>query len=266
MEQHVDFSIFGVVPLEIYRLTGDTALRAAGLRFADRQWSGATSVISSEARYWADDFFMLPIVQLQAYRATGDAKYIDRTARFATAYLDSLQQPNGLFFHGLNSPFYWGRGNGWAAAGLTEALTSIPASHPARPRILAGYRLMMSTLLADQSPRGLWRQLITRSEAWEESSGSAMFTYALIAGVRRGWLESTRYGPAAQRAWVALVSELDERGNLRDICVGTGKAADVVGGDLEAQYRYYVARPRTTGDLHGQAPMLWAAAALLRNQ
>jgi rhamnogalacturonyl hydrolase YesR len=221
-ERHVDFSIFGVIPLEIYRLKGDTALRARGLEFADRQWSDANAAgISNEARRWADDLFMLPILQLQAFRATGDRRY------------------------------------------LTQLLTSLPENHADRPRILAGYRTMMATLLANQTPHGLWRQLVDKPEVWEESSGSAMFAYAMIAGVRRGWLDNTRYGPAARRAWIALVAELDENANLRDICIGTGRGVDVVGRDLDAQYRYYVARPRTTGDLHGQAPMLWAAAALL---
>ena len=32
----------------------------------------------------------------------------------------------------------------------------------------------------------------------------------------------------------------------------------------EPQYRYYAARARRTGDLHGQAPLLWAATELLR--
>jgi len=91
-----------------------------------------------------------------------------------------------------------------------------------------------------------------------------MFAYAMITGVKRGWLRSDTYGAAASRAWTALVGQLDENGNLRDICVGTGKAVDVVGKDSATQYLYYVARPRTTGDLHGQAPMLWTASALLR--
>ncbi len=34
--------------------------------------------------------------------------------------------------------------------------------------------------------------------------------------------------------------------------------------DLEVQYDYYLARPRRIGDLHGQAPLLWTAAAFLR--
>jgi len=54
--------------------------------------------------------YMLIIVQLQAYRATGDAKYLDRAALEMSVYLDKLQQPNGLFYHAPDVPFFWGRG------------------------------------------------------------------------------------------------------------------------------------------------------------
>jgi rhamnogalacturonyl hydrolase YesR len=52
--------------------------------------------------------FMITVVQVQAYRATKDRKYIDRAALTMAAYLDKLQQPNGLFFHAADSAFYWG--------------------------------------------------------------------------------------------------------------------------------------------------------------
>ncbi len=93
--------------------------------------------------------FMITAVQVQAFRATGDRKYVDRAALAMVAYLDRLQQPNGLFFHAPDSQFYWSRGNGWMAAGSAELLRSLPEAHPARPRILEGYRRMMASLLAD---------------------------------------------------------------------------------------------------------------------
>lgn len=266
-ESHVDFSIFGAMPLELYRHTKDTSRLAFGRAFADRQWANPTAVgMSSEARYWADDLYMMTLLQVQAYRATGQGMYLDRIARTMTVYLDSLQQPNGLFYHGAGSPFFWGRGNGWVAAGMTELMRTLPVEHPQRAAILASYRTMMATLLPNQAPSGLWRQLVDRAEVWEESSGSAMFAFAMITGVKQGWLPASEYGPAARRAWIALVAQLDANANVQHVCVGTGKAATEpgVGTDSAAQYRYYVARPTRTGDLHGQAPMLWAAAALLR--
>jgi len=121
----------------------------------------------------------------------------------------------------------------------------------------------MAGLLKYQTDSGLWRQLVDRPEAWPETSGSAMFAYAMITGVKRGWLEGDVYGPAARKAWLALAGELDGEANLRNVCVGTDKAFKEVGADPEKQLQFYLDRPRETGDLHGQAAMLWAAGALL---
>ena len=57
---------------------------------------------------------------------------------------------------------------------------------------------------------------------------------------------------------------IDAQGNIDDVCIGTNKAEQEVGPDLQKQYDYYLARPRHTGDLHGEAPVLWTATALLR--
>jgi len=265
-QDHVDYRVFGVVPLELYLLTKDAKFRAAGLHFADAQWAQPTpDGLTHEARYWIDDMFMSPALQVQAFRATGDAKYLDRAALMMAAYLDKLQQPNGLFYHAPDSPFYWGRGNGWVAAGMAELLRDLPATHPQRARILAGYRKMMAALLASQSADGLWRQLVDRPESWPESSCTGMFAFAFVTGVKHGWLDADPYAPAARRAWLALVSYLDADANVRDVCMGTNKSRQVTNtDDLKVQYDYYLARPRKTGDLHGQAPILWTAAAFLR--
>lgn len=263
---HVDFRVFGVVPLEIYMQTGDKRCLALGLKLADAQWTNTTpDGITAEARYWIDDMYMIPAVQAQAFRATGDAKYLDRAALTMATYLDRLQQTNGLFFHGENAPFYWGRGNGWMAAGSAELLRSLPANHPRRERILAGYRKMMAALLTAQDQAGLWHQLLDKPDSWPETSGSAMFTFAFVTGVKQGWLPERTYGPAARKAWLALVGYLDQDANIREVCVGTDKADKVVGPDPAAQLKFYQERPRAIGDLHAQAPMLWTASALLRN-
>jgi unsaturated rhamnogalacturonyl hydrolase len=264
-EAHVDYRIFGVVPLEIYMQTKDRKYLDLGKSFADKQWDKTTpDGITAEARYWIDDMYMLPAVQVQAYRATGDAKYIDRAALTMAAYLDKLQQANGLFYHAPDSPFYWGRGNGWFAAGMAELLRSLPKNHPRRARILEGYKKMMASLLKFQGEDGLWRQLIDHPEAWAESSGTGMFTFAMITGVKSGWLDAKTYGPAARKAWLGLIKYLDADANVREVCIGTNKANLEVGPDLAKQLEFYLARPRRVGDLHGQAPILWSASALLR--
>lgn len=253
---HVDYRVFGALPLEIYIENKDERFRKLGLGLADGQWETTTSDgITAEARYWVDDMYMIPLVQCQAFRATGDPKYLDRAALTMVAYFDRMQESNGLFYHGENARFFWGRGNGWMAAGSTELLRSLPEHHPMRERILTGYRKLMAGLLATQKEDGMWCQLIDKSGSWPESSGTAMFTFAMVTGVKNGWLDGDRYGPAARKAWLALVGLLDEDANLREVCIGTDK------GFSE---EFYDKRPRIAGDLHGQSPMLWTASALLR--
>jgi rhamnogalacturonyl hydrolase YesR len=254
--RHVDDEIFGIVPLEIGLQTKDARYLNYGKSFADRQWENpGPDGFSAETRFWVDDMYMLTMLQLEAFRATKDPAYLDRTAREMVAYLDKLQQPNGLFYHAPDVHFFWGRGDGWFAAGMAEMLTSLPANHPQRARIMKGYKTMMASLLKYQGTDGMWRELIDHPEAWPESSSSAMFTFAMVTGVKHGWLPADPYGPAARKGWIAVVGYIDQNNDLTQVCEGTGKKADL---------DYYLARKRRTGDFHGQAPVLWTAAALLR--
>ncbi len=253
---HVDKSVFGIVPLQIYMETKEQKYLDLGKGIADKQWEDPMrDGLTKQTRFWIDDMFMVTAVQVQAYRATGDAKYLDRAALEMTSYLDRLQQPNGLFYHAPDVPFFWGRGDGWVAAGMAEILRSLPKNHPQRARIMEGYRKMMASLLKLQDKNGMWHELLDHPEAWPESSCTAMFTFAMITGVKNGWLDRKKYGRATRKGWLGVISYLDGNADLREVCVGTSKKNDL---------QYYLDRPRITGDLHGQAPVLWCAAALLR--
>jgi rhamnogalacturonyl hydrolase YesR len=255
-QRHVDHAIFGIVPLELYIRTRDPQYLALGKRLADEQWAEPTPEgLSGETRFWIDDMYMITILQLQAYRATGDKVYLDRAALEMVAYLDKLQQPNGLFFHGPEFRFFWGRGNGWVAGGMTELLSELPASHPKRARILEGYRTMMASLLKYQDAEGVWHQLLDHPESYQESSCTAMFTYAMITGVKKGWLTDKAYAQAARRGWLGVNKFSDAEGNLDKVCVGTGQVNDI---------QFYLNRPTEKGNAHGQAPVLWCVLALLR--
>lgn len=255
-QAHVDYRVFGAVPLELYIQTKDQKHLDLGKNLADQQWAKTTpDGITAEARYWIDDMYMITAVQVQAYRATGDEKYVDHAAVTMAAYLDKLQQPNGLFYHAPDSQFFWGRGVGWVAAGMAELLRSLPKKHPKRARILEGYKKLMTALLRYQGEDGLWRQLIDHPESWGETSSTGMFTFAMITGVKNGWLDREAYGPSARKAWLGLIKYLDHDANISEVCVGTNKGFTV---------QYYLDRNRRAGDLHGQAPLLWSAAALLR--
>ncbi|MFC1490286.1 glycoside hydrolase family 105 protein [Candidatus Latescibacterota bacterium] len=253
-KSHVDQNVIGIIPLQIYMITQDKRYLTQGLTFADSQWENPREDgLTSQTRWWIDDLYMVGMLQMQAFRATGEMKYADRAALQMAAYLERLQEVNGLFYHGPESPFFWGRGNGWVAVAMAEVLDSMPEDHKLRSDIMTHYQTMMKSLLSFQSDNGMWRQLIDYKDSWTESSCTAMFAYAMAVGMNNGWLDGKTYKPVVNKALNALIAHIDENGNVSEICVGTGK---------NNTREYYLARPRHSGDFHGQAPVLWLTVEL----
>lgn len=251
---HVDVNVYGILPLEVFIQTRDTGYLRQGLFFADGQWKDPLpDGLTSQTRYWIDDIYMIGSLQVQAYRATGDMIYLERASLEIDSYIRKLQQPNGLFFHGTEAPFFWGRGNGWVAAGFAELLSVLPETNPHYSSILNAYKKMMKTLLENQDESGMWRQLIDNPGSFRETSSTAMFGFAMSLGVKKGLLPKEPYTAAYLKAWNALTGYINEEGKIREVCVGTGQSKDL---------EFYLTRPRVTGDLHGQAPILWFAGAL----
>jgi hypothetical protein len=273
-EKKVDDNVFGIVPLEIYLHNGDIPTRDLGIALADHQIANA----AAEKRYVTDDMFMITGLQVQAYRAmkkAGDKKkddYLNFAAATMVEYLDKIgQKDDGCFFQQSGANAKWGRGNGWFASGMAELLRELDPGHDKYKTILNAYTKMMKGLLnyqiknsKDGKDDGLWNQVIDVTDAknWAETSGSAMFAYAMITGVKLCILDAETYGNAARAAWKALTARLDDKGNLKDIsdwCYWDSSKGDA--------FTYYITmdgRSKVTGDGHGQAPMLWSAAALLR--
>ena len=124
---HVDGTVFGALPLELYMQDARFRYRVMGLAFADAQWDRPA------ARRPLPPDALVDRRHVHDHRAAargvprhGDAKYLERATQSMVAYLAKLQQPNGLFFHAPDVPFYWGRGDGWVAVGMAELLRDLP--------------------------------------------------------------------------------------------------------------------------------------------
>ena len=111
--------LWAALPLQIYLATRDERYKTLGLTFADLQWEHpGEDGLTEQTRWWIDDMYMVGMLQMQAYRVTKDLTYADHAATQILAYLNKLQQPGGLFHHGPEYPFCWGRGNGWVATSM----------------------------------------------------------------------------------------------------------------------------------------------------
>jgi rhamnogalacturonyl hydrolase YesR len=261
----VDRRAFGDLPLEVFLQTQDAAAKKLGMDRADVQWSVTSSDgITRDARYWADDMFMITGLQVYAYRATKDKKYLDRAVLAMKAYFAKLQQADGLFNHTQQSKAYWGRANGWVAVGMAELLLELPLGAD-RDAIMAGYKKQMDALVKYQitsgNDPGAWNQVVDVTTLKPEMSCTAMFTFALATGVKNGWLTDPKYAAAARNGWLALGKRTSSGGQLDLVCPGTGQAD---AGSLASQQQFYMSIAFSANDNHGQAALIWAANALLR--
>jgi unsaturated rhamnogalacturonyl hydrolase len=203
------------------------------------------------ARKWTDDMFMASSLLSRVGGTTKDLKYGVAVGQLLTSYAKSLQRADGLFIHALDGPHAWGRGNGFALLGLTEALTHLPADWPDRAAVLEIYRRHVRALLAQQSDDGSWRQVVDEPASYRELTVTAMTTAAIARGITRGWLDAATFRPVVDRGWQAVAARVDADGSVHDVCSGTG-----AGPTKE----YYLNRPVVNGaDDRGGAMVLLAA-------
>ncbi|MFC2090554.1 glycoside hydrolase family 105 protein [Bacteroidota bacterium] len=253
---HVDFNVFGIWPFELYRQTGkedyfEMAKMLADDEYKDPRPDGLTNL----ARFWVDDMYMVGSLQVQAYKSTNERTYLDRAALQVVTYCDSLQRPNGLFYHREDAPFYWGRGNGWGAAAMTELLLVLPETHPHYPAIQDAYKKMMVGILNYQGSDGMWHQLLDNPESFAEPSCTGMFLFSMISGVALGILPYNEYIGAIEKGWNAISTGfVNDKGEVIGVSMWT---------NAKQREGYYLRRPRITGDYHGQAAVLWASKAMI---
>jgi unsaturated rhamnogalacturonyl hydrolase len=229
---------------------GDERARALAIQGADAASAEGADGIAQYGQGWTDDMFMASAILSRTGRMPGRARDLDRVAALLISYAKRLQRQDGVFDHFTPGRQAWGRGNGFAAMGLMEALTALPASHPARAEVLAIYLRQMNGLKQMQAPDGTWRQIIDEPGSYREESATAMTLSAMARGVRLGWLDQS-YRPVIARAWRALAAHVTEDGGIVDISTSTGAGPT---------RRYYFDRAAISGaDDRGGAMALMAS-------
>lgn len=211
---------------------------------------------------WLDDMFMALPAMAARSKYTGDSKYLDDAARTACGFFRRMWIPEKqLFRHGYveglctQPEMAWGRANGWALLTMCRLLDELPENHPYRPEILEMYKKHVKGLADRQNRDGFWHQLLDRNDSYPETSATAIFAYGIAHGVNEGWLDAVTYGPVAQLAWEAVSTKINERGEVEDVCVGTGMGFD---------HAYYYYRPVSTKAAHGYGIVIWAGAEIVK--
>ncbi|MDF2937211.1 MAG: hypothetical protein K0Q90_2584 [Paenibacillaceae bacterium] len=187
------------------------------------------------ATLWADDLYMSVPFLCRYYRLTGDQRYINDAAKQFLLYRTYLEIPElGVMSHvynvsfGVRTGIPWGRGNGWVLFSLSELLEVLPPDHEDRNRLLDFYGHYARCILKLQGINGLWRQVLTDPESYEETSCSAMFVYALARGLRLGWLKLTdQLFKEVLSGWSGIERfGIDKQGNVHGVCRGSWYSFD----------------------------------------
>ncbi|MCH8226307.1 MAG: glycoside hydrolase family 88 protein [Chloroflexi bacterium] len=240
---------------ELSEATGDRRYAGLIVNVADRYQPGADDGAPPpcDPDFRTEDMFMAGAMLGRAFSITGQERYLDLLVKFL---LDSrIQQDNGLFWHCRSAPYLWGRGNGFAALGLTETLTYLPESHRDRDALLDMYRKLMDGLGQVQELSGMIPQILDFPGSYHEFTATCMAGYALARGLGRGWLDPS-YRAVLDRTWQGVSERIDGEGNVVDGCASTG---------VQENLKDYLDRPAIFGfDDRSGGMALWFAVEMER--
>ena len=271
----------GLLLLFLYEETRQEKYKKATVtirREFDNQPRNAVGGFWHKQRYpkemWVDGIYMAEPFLVKYGYLFGDQEYCNQEATFQTILMAShAQDPKtGLLYHGWdqdkNAPWadpatglsnvFWSRGNGWYAVALVEILEYLPKDHPQRQRLLEILSKVAVGLKQTQSPAtGLWYQVLDRRDRkdnWPETSGSAMFVYALKTAVDKGYID-TSFMAVARKGWEGVQTRV-KPGMFPEI------SGAVQGMGVQNSYQDYVDQKQLVNSTHGLCGVMLAGSAM----
>lgn len=187
--------------------------------------SESMSAGSKQSWTWCDALFMAPPVYAQLARITGEERYLEfMDTLFKRTYDHLYNAADGLFFRDDNffdkkeangANVYWGRGNGWVAAGLANVLRQMPADSKYRPYYEELFKQFVPRLMELQGGDGYWHASLLDPASYPapEVSATAMIVYAAAWGVNNELL-GREFVPAVQRGWAAIERAIGPDGKV----------------------------------------------------
>ena len=263
-----DYGTMAASLIDLYQQQKDPAYRqyidkaAHALEYAEPRLKDGTI-----ARYfphtmtvWADDLYMSVSLLARMGKLTGKTKYFDDAVKQVMQFHQYLwNKDKQIYYHCYytdsrhNGVAYWGRCNGWMMMAQADLLSALPQNYPKRLLLIKMFQQEAVGIARYQSQSGLWHQLLDKTDSYEETSCSAMFTFSIARGVNRGWLEPD-FAQVAQFGWKGILSKITDNGDVTIICPGTGIAPSLP---------VYYSRPPEKNTPMGEGPVLRAGVEIL---
>ena len=233
---------------------------------------------------WLDGLYMCQPFYMEYETRFHDKKnYDDIFSQFETVVKYMRDSKTGLYFHAYDSSRemfwcdqvtglsqnFWLRALGWYAMALLDTLDKAdPSCGEPYENLKLVFRELIDAMLRYQDPSGMWYQVVNlggMEKNYLETSGSSIMAYALLKGVRLGFLpeEYRVYGEKAFHGICDKYLSTDENGELHlgGICLVAG-----LGGKQmrSGTFDYYMSEPVVSDDAKGVGPFLLAYTEILR--
>lgn len=172
----------------------------------------------------SDAVFMHGPLLAAAYRVTADEQYLHACENHIKHMQALCWREDGLYRHSPLNEAAWGRGNGFPALGLALVLGELDAESEPFVELRNDWRKHLRALLKHQDADGMWHQVVDHPQSYAEFSCTCMIGFAMLRGMREGWLSSSDFEAAADQAWSAINKRIHMDGEfLEGVCTGTGK-------------------------------------------
>ncbi|KAI3331975.1 glycoside hydrolase family 105 protein [Xylariaceae sp. AK1471] len=165
------------------------------------------------------------------------------------------------------SPHVWGRSLGWYTMTLVDTLEILekekaPAKY-GKPVLEKFQKLMPAVIKAVDTKTGGWWQVLDqpgREGNYIESSGSAMFAYSLLKGVRLGYLPA-KLAPTASKVATRAYSYLTNTFVMKEAngTLSYNGTVAVCSLNSTATYEYYIGQPILFNSVLGSAAYVLAS-------
>lgn len=118
----------------------------------------------------------------------------------------------------LTRSAHWGVGNGWAAAGITRVIGTLPVSRASEKQILERHlREIIDGCLVHQRQDGLFHDVVDQPQTFIETNLSQMLAYSIYRGIVGNWLLPT-YKEYADKMRKAVHQKVDDAGYVQGVC------------------------------------------------
>jgi len=207
----------------IYGVLGDRQ-RLLSAAAAGLDENGAARAFVPGHSDMSDAVFMHGPLLAKAWQMTKNAEYLKACMAHVDHMQDLCRRDDGLYRHSPLDEAAWGRGNGFPALGLALVLSELDEGSKEFAALRDDWYQHLKALRKHQDADGMWHQVIDHPESYPEFSCTCMIGFAMLRGMREGWLPRDEFSESADLAWAAIKRRIHLDGEfLEGVCTGTGK-------------------------------------------